>query len=222
MSGDLVITNAVLSLASGPLFPALSLTVSPGQVVTVKGPSGCGKSSLLAWIAGVLDPAFSSRGSLTLDGHDLLGLPAWRRRVGLMFQDPLLLPHRSLAGNLAFALPPGLSKPERHRRIAEALAEAGLAGLADADPATLSGGQASRAALMRTVLAAPKALLLDEPFARLDVPLRDHLRAFVFEHARRRRLPTLLVTHDPQDAAAAAGPVIDLASGADKDCAGSD
>ncbi|NBC94882.1 MAG: ATP-binding cassette domain-containing protein, partial [Deinococcus-Thermus bacterium] len=79
------------------------------------------------------------------------------------------------------------------------------------DPATLSGGQRTRAALMRALVAAPRALLLDEPFARLDRPLRARMRAFVFDHARRRGLPILLVTHDPEDADAAGGPVVDLA-----------
>jgi len=90
------------------------------------------------------------------------------------------------------------------------LDEAGLADMADRDPATLSGGQRTRVALMRTLLSEPRALLLDEPFSKLDAELRDRIRAFVFEHARANGIPTLLVTHDPDDAAAASGETIEL------------
>ena len=90
------------------------------------------------------------------------------------------------------------------------MAEADLAGMADRDPATLSGGQRGRIAVMRTLLAEPRALLLDEPFAKLDVALRARFRAFVFDHARRKGVPVLLVTHDPTDAESAGGAVIEL------------
>jgi len=94
--------------------------------------------------------------------------------------------------------------------VEEALAQAGLAGFYERDPATLSGGQRARAALMRTLLASPRALLLDEPFSKLDRPLRKEIRDFVFSHARAIGLPTLLVTHDHEDADAAGGPVVTL------------
>jgi putative thiamine transport system ATP-binding protein len=96
--------------------------------------------------------------------------------------------------------------------VADALREAELPGFESRDPATLSGGQRARVALMRTLLARPRALLLDEPFNKLDARLRNDVRSFVFEHARERRLPILLVTHDEQDARAAGGPVIELAA----------
>ncbi|MBX6323192.1 MAG: ATP-binding cassette domain-containing protein, partial [Rhodospirillaceae bacterium] len=119
-------------------------------------------------------------------------------------------PHLSVGGNLAFGLPPGVPRAERRRRVEAALASAGLAGMAARDPATLSGGQRSRVALLRALLSEPRALLLDEPFNRLDASLRADFRRLVFDHGRERRLPTLLVTHDPADAAAAGGPVIEL------------
>ena len=200
-----------LALAGRPLLGPLSATVAPGQCLTVMGPSGCGKSSLLAFMAGTLDAAFTARGRVRLGHDELVGLPPEARRLGILFQDDLLFPHLSVGGNLAFALPADV-KPmtERRRRIAQALADAGLDGFANRDPATLSGGQRARVALMRTLLARPQALLLDEPFSKLDAQLRADFRRFVFSHAQALALPTVLVTHDEADAQAAGGPVIRL------------
>ena len=181
---------------------------------TIMGPSGSGKSSLLAFLCGMLPPAFTAEGRVLVDGEDLAPLPAERRRIGILFQDDLLFPHLSVGDNLAFGLSPTVrGRSERTARIAQALAEADLAGFADRDPATLSGGQRARAALMRTLLSDPRLLLLDEPFSKLDAALRARFRAFVFDHARRRGLPVLLVTHDPADAESAAnrGKIVTLA-----------
>lgn len=193
--------------ANSPLVQ-LSADVAPGQVLTVMGPSGSGKSTLLAALVGTLRPDFTVTGQITLNGRDLTLLPAEARRIGILFQDPLLFPHLSVAGNLSFALPGRLKGAARAARITAALEEAGLAGFGPRDPATLSGGERSRVALMRTLLAEPEALLLDEPFARLDAGRRARIRAFTFATARAHGLPVILVTHDAQDAAAAGGPVI--------------
>ena len=137
-----------------------------------------------------------------------------RRRVGILFQDDLLFPHLSVIDNLAFGLPASVRGcAARRARIEAALSEADLEGFADRDPATLSGGQRARIALLRTLLAAPRALLLDEPFSKLDARLRDRVRRFVFEHARSNALPSLLVTHDPADAEAAGGRVFEVGAG---------
>jgi putative thiamine transport system ATP-binding protein len=208
----LILEAVALSLGGAPVAGPLSLEVPAGAVVTLMGPSGSGKSSLLALITGTLDPAFTATGRVLLDGRDLTGLPPERRGVGILFQDDLLFPHMSVGENLAFALPRTVAgRAERRARVEAALAEAGLGGLEGRSPATLSGGQRARAAVMRTLLAGPSALLLDEPFAALDRPLRDRFRRFVFDHARSAGLATLLVTHDAEDAAAAGGPVIELA-----------
>jgi putative thiamine transport system ATP-binding protein len=197
--------------ARGPLFAALSLTVTPEAVVTVMGASGVGKSTLLDAIAGHLPAGFGLQGRVSLDGCDLTALPAEARGIGLMFQDAVMFPHLSVGDNLAFGLTPALRGRAARRAAVEAALElAGLAGFYARDPATLSGGQRARAALMRTLLAEPKALLLDEPFSRLDAGLRAEIRGFVFDHARARGLPVLLVTHDAEDAAAAGGPVVTL------------
>jgi len=211
MSG-LLLENVRIAIGARPLFPPLSLHVPRGEVATLMGPSGCGKSSLLAFLCGTLDPALSAAGRVSLDGAPLDGLPPERRRVGILFQDDLLFPHLSVGGNLGFGLPPGLSRAERRARIEAALAEAELPGFAERDPATLSGGQRARVALMRALLAEPRALLLDEPFGRLDAALRARFRAFVLGHAAARGLPVLLVTHDPADAA---GRVVHLAPDAE-------
>ena len=202
---------AVASMGAEPLFPPITLTVQPGEVATVMGPSGIGKTTLLDAIAGHLAHGFVLTGSIRLDGADLATLPAEARRVGLMFQDAVLFPHLSVGDNLAFGLARTVrGRAARRAAVDAALERAGLAGLHDRDPATLSGGQRSRAALMRTLLAEPRALLLDEPFSKLDAALRAEMRAFTFEHIRRRAIPALMVTHDPADAEAADGPVIDL------------
>jgi putative thiamine transport system ATP-binding protein len=198
-----------LRVGGNDLLSGLDLEVGPGAVTTVMGPSGCGKSSLLSYLCGTLEPAFEASGEVWLDGVAIHELPPERRRVGILFQDDLLFPHLSVGENLAFALPPTVrGRRERSARIEAALREADLAGFARRDPATLSGGQRARVALMRTLLAEPRTLLLDEPFGKLDRALRDRFRAFVFEHARAAGLPTLLVTHDEADANAAAGAVI--------------
>ncbi len=193
------------------LFQPLTLHVPAGGLVTVMGPSGVGKSTLLDAIGGHLAHGFRLSGAVRLNGRDVTGLPAEARRIGLMFQDALLFPHLSVGDNLAFGLPPRLrGRKQRCAAVEAALAQAGLAGLYERDPATLSGGQRARAALMRTLLAEPAALLLDEPFSKLDSGLRGEMRSFTFEHVKSRDVPTLMVTHDPDDAAAADGPVIAL------------
>jgi putative thiamine transport system ATP-binding protein len=205
----LELDSVTLRLGERRVIDNVSLRVGPGETATLMGPSGCGKSSLLAYICGSLDPVFAAEGDVRIEGKSVVDLPPENRRVGILFQDDLLFPHMSVADNLAFALPAQTrGRKARRRRVEEALADAGLAGLGDRDPATLSGGQRARVALMRTLLAGPAVLLLDEPFSKLDVDLRTKFREFVFAHARRERLPVLLVTHDPADADQAGGVVL--------------
>jgi putative thiamine transport system ATP-binding protein len=209
--GALRLDGVTVALGGTRLFAPVTCAVRPGEIVTVMGPSGSGKSTLLALVSGFLDPAFTPEGEVVLAGAPILALAPERRRVGILFQDDLLFPHLSVAGNLAFGLARGGTRAARRRAVAAALAEAGLAGFEHRDPATLSGGQRARIALLRTLLAGPRALLLDEPFGKLDRALRHEIRRFVFDHARERALPVLLVTHDAADAEAAGGPVVTLA-----------
>jgi putative thiamine transport system ATP-binding protein len=207
-SAGLLIDGVELWLGERRLIGPLDLAIAPSEVATLMGPSGSGKSSLLAFICGTLDPAFRAIGRVRLDGADIGNLAPDRRRLGILFQDDLLFPHLSVGGNLAFGLPAGLPSRERRTRAIAALAEAGLSGFVDRDPATLSGGQRARVALLRMLLSEPKALLLDEPFGRLDSRLRAQFRQLVFARARAQGLPVLMVTHDREDAEAACGRIV--------------
>ena len=183
-------------------------TISSGEVLTVMGPSGSGKSTLLAYIAGFLDREFTASGGVWLGERNLLSLPAEQRNIGLLFQDPLLFPHLSVGGNLRFGLP--RHQKDKRQQVTQALEQVGLAGFESRDPATLSGGQQSRVALMRLLLSKPRTVLLDEPFSKLDTALRQEMRTLVFSQLHTAGLPALLVTHDHEDANAAGGPVIEL------------
>ena len=202
-----------LGSARHALVSGLRLAVPPGEILTLMGPSGCGKSSVLAAIAGTLASVSEGlqplqlQGSVQLNGRELTHLPTHQRGVGLVFQDALLFPHMTVAENLLFAVPVSdtsgnkASTAQRQARVQQALQEAELTGMGNRDPSTLSGGQRARVALMRALLAEPQALLLDEPFSKLDAALRAQLRPWVFAHVRERRIPVVLVTHDEQDVA---------------------
>ncbi|MBN9668823.1 ATP-binding cassette domain-containing protein [Roseibium aggregatum] len=210
---SLVLDKVTVRLNGLPLLH-IDCAVSPGTILTIMGESGSGKSSLLDFVAGFLKPDFQATGRVLLNGRDLTELPAQERRIGLMFQSALLFPHLSVLQNLLFAIPAGIKGSELRRSMAEkALEDVGLAGFGARDPATLSGGQQTRVALMRTLLAEPEALLLDEPFSSLDRNRRAEVRALVFRLASENNLPVLLVTHDREDAEAAGGDIYDLDAG---------
>ncbi len=200
-----------LAIEGRTLFEPLSVTVQPGTMLVLRGPSGVGKSSLLAFLCGALPAAIAARGRVLLGGEDITLLPPQQRKVGILFQDDLLFPHLSVAGNLGFGLrAPGLPRAQRATLIDEALQSMGLAGFGKRDPATLSGGQKARVSLLRVLLSRPRALLLDEPFAHLDARTRQSVRERVLEEVRRRELPAVMVTHDAQDAQAAGGVQLEL------------
>jgi putative thiamine transport system ATP-binding protein len=208
MADGLVLENVAISLGGKKLL-AVDAHVQKGAVLTIMGPSGSGKSSLLAYIGGFLDPVFTASGRVTAGGRVLTDLPPQDRHAGILFQDPLLFPHMSAGGNLAFALSAEFKgRQERRARCELALENIGLGGFYDRDPESLSGGQKARVALARVLLSEPRALLLDEPFSKLDTALRDQMRELVFDKAKTRGLPVILVTHDPSDAAAAGGEIL--------------
>ncbi|MEJ7137325.1 ATP-binding cassette domain-containing protein [Amphibiibacter pelophylacis] len=198
----LELRDAHLSLDGRTLFSPLSARVAPGEVLTLMGPSGCGKSTLLSWMLGDLPAAFAASGTLWLGDERLDTRPIDQRRVGILFQDDLLFGHLTVLQNLLLAMPPKSRAQTRAERQTQALAlleTVGLAGLGGRDPATLSGGQRARVSLLRALLAEPRALLLDEPFSRLDMALRAQFRQFVFDQIAQRGIPAVLVTHDPAD-----------------------
>lgn len=207
----LQLVDAALTLHGRPLVGPVDAEVAPGEVLAVMGPSGAGKSALLAWIAGLLEPPFAAHGRIVLDGRELQALPIEQRRIGLLFQDDLLFPHLSVADNLLFALPAGGTRGVRRARVDAALAQAGLAGYGERAPGSLSGGQRARVSLLRALLAQPSALLLDEPFSRLDAALRARFRDWVWATLAGQRVAAVLVTHDAADVPPGAR-VIELAS----------
>ena len=198
MSLQLDVTR--LSINQAPLISGLRIGVPPGVVHTVMGSSGSGKSSLLAAVCGTLPAVFTFEGSVVLDGERIDALPTRQRRVGILFQDDLLFAHMTVRENLLFAVPAG-PRAAREAQVTQALTDLEMPGFAQADPATLSGGQRARVALMRALLALPHALLLDEPFSKLDTALRQRVREFVFATVHARQIPVLLVTHDEADVA---------------------
>ena len=209
----LKLEGVTLMVNGRSLIGPIDIDVAKGEIVTVMGPSGSGKSSLLDFMCGTLSSAFKAEGCVKLNGRQLNDIPVEDRRIGMLFQDDLLFPHMTVAENLLFGVPEHIkSRDDRRRRVSDALNDADMSGYEDRCPATLSGGQRARIALMRVLLSEPEALLLDEPFGALDQSLQAQIRTFVFDHARRQALPTLLVTHDAEDAAAAGGRVIELSS----------
>lgn len=193
----------VLRTPSQVLIRDLALKVPQGAIHTVMGASGCGKSTLLAAVCGTLSSGLVFDGSVFLSGQRVDTLPTERRKIGILFQDDLLFAHMTVRENLLFAVPSASRalRQSREDKVRQGLADLELEDFAQADPATLSGGQRARVSLMRALLAEPQALLLDEPFSKLDIALRERLRRFVFDQVTRRDIPVLLVTHDNADVA---------------------
>ncbi|MBQ4833801.1 ATP-binding cassette domain-containing protein [Pseudoalteromonas sp. MMG010] len=208
MQSSLQIKNLQLFRQKEELL-SLNEHVNGGDILTIMGPSGSGKSSLLNWLIGTLPTGFSARGEVFLNNNNISELPAHLRHIGVLYQDPLLFSHLSVAGNIAFAMPKG-NKKLRLEKIDNALAQIGLAGMANRHPDNLSGGQQARVALLRMLLSEPKAILLDEPFSKLDAQLREDTRELVFSQIRTYKLPAIMVTHDNSDAHAANGKLVTL------------
>jgi iron(III) transport system ATP-binding protein len=174
------------------------LAVREGELVALLGPSGCGKTTTLRLIAGFESP---DAGSIEIAGQPVADerrvTPPEKRRVGMVFQDYALFPHLSVGQNVAFGI---AREPDRRQRVADALAQVGLAGLADRMPHQLSGGQQQRVALARALAPRPDLILLDEPFSNLDPHLRAQVREEVRDILRLAGATAVLVTHDQEEA----------------------
>ncbi|WP_338366259.1 ATP-binding cassette domain-containing protein [uncultured Pseudoalteromonas sp.] len=208
MQSSLEIKNCELYRQNQQLL-SLNELVKGGEILTIMGPSGSGKSSLLNWLTGTLPTGFSANGEVWLNGENINNLPAHLRHIGVLYQDALLFSHLSVSGNIAFAMPKG-NKKQRLEKIEHALEQVGLKGMANRHPDNLSGGQQARVALLRMLLSEPKAILLDEPFSKLDTQLRVDTRELVFSQIREHKLPAIMVTHDHSDAEAANGKLVTL------------
>lgn len=191
------------------IFDPINLVIKPGDITTIMGPSGCGKSTLLSAVSGSLEPVFTLKGSVRLNGRDMVNLPMEERNIGILFQEDLLFPHMDVGQNLAFAIKEKTSRVQQKQIINNALKTAGLEGFERRDPSSLSGGQKARISLLRSLLAEPAALLLDEPFSTLDKSLKEKIRPFVFSQIKTMNIPALLVTHDPMDCPAG-GDILNL------------
>lgn len=197
--------------AQAPAVHGVSFSVRRGEVLGLLGPSGCGKSTVLAAIAGTL-PLES--GSVSFAGLDVTRAPIHTRSFGLVFQDGLLFPHRTVGGNVSFGLEMAhMPRPARTARVAEVLTLVGLEGLAKRRVDQLSGGERQRVALARAIAPQPQLLMLDEPFAALDTQLRGALASSVRDILIRTHTTAILVTHDPAEAAVVCDRVIKMESG---------
>jgi putative spermidine/putrescine transport system ATP-binding protein len=176
----------------------LDLTVERGEFVSLLGPSGCGKTTTLQMVAGFV-PATTGR--ILLDGQDLTRVKPNRRGLGVVFQSYALFPHMTVADNIAFGLEMrGVARPERAKRVEEALALVHLDHLAGRYPRALSGGQRQRVALARALVIEPPVLLLDEPLSNLDAKLREAMQFELRQIQRRTGTTTIMVTHDQSEA----------------------
>jgi NitT/TauT family transport system ATP-binding protein len=185
----------------------IDLVVEPGQIVALIGPNGSGKSTLLRVVAGLLAP---DAGTASIDGQQIDGPDP---RVGLVFQEPRLLPWRTTASNVAYPLElAGVARAERDAKVAELLATVGIEAAASQIPSQLSGGLRQRAALARTLALEPRVLLLDEPFSALDELTRERLNLELLAITARNPTTVLLVTHSVHEAIFLADRVVVLSA----------
>ena len=209
--GFLVLDRLTKRYGELPAVDAISLSIERGEFVSLLGPSGCGKTTTLQMIAGFVEP---TSGAVTMEGRDLLAVPAAKRGLGIVFQNYALFPHMTVAQNVAFGLEMrGVAGADRERRVAESLALVGLDRLAERHPVALSGGQQQRVALARALVIRPHLLLLDEPLSNLDAKLREDMQVELRRIQRAVGITTLMVTHDQAEALALSDRVVVMHAG---------
>ena len=211
VSSVLEVRDLTMSFGTRTIFSRVSLTVATAEVVALLGPSGAGKTSLLRAIAGLV-PA--DHGQILLEGIDISSLATHRRRIGMVFQDDQLFPHRSVAENVEFGLRMlRWPRAERVQRVRDMLELVGLGGFEDRRVTDLSGGEAKRVALVRTLATSPRVVLLDEPLTGLDRDLHDQLATELAALLRSTATTALLVTHDRDEATTIAHRTLTLSAG---------
>ena len=188
--------NASVRLGEWLVFSGLSLSVKSGEIVSILGPSGCGKTTLLRAMCG-LEPMVE--GVRQLDDTPLEDRTI-RPDITMLFQQPVLYPHLNVAQNIALGAPTTMNKAEINQRIIKVLASIGLEGFERRGTAGLSGGEAQRVAFGRALMQEPKIVLLDEPFASVDVQRRLELAAMTRAHLKEHGISAVHVTHDRQEA----------------------
>lgn len=206
---QLVVDAVDVSFGPTAVLSRASLTVEHGEVVALLGPSGSGKSTLLRVIAGIITV---DAGTVHLGDADITDVPTHRRGIGMVFQDNQLFPHMSVLDNVAFGLKmSGVSRSERQATAAEWLGLVGLAGFDAREVGALSGGEAKRVALARTLASGPSVVLLDEPLTGLDRALHDRLADDLATLLADLDVTAILVTHDPDEAATIATRALQMA-----------
>ncbi|WIW50251.1 ABC transporter ATP-binding protein (plasmid) [Bradyrhizobium sp. 62B] len=191
--------------------PDFSLEIHRGELVCLLGPSGCGKTTSLRMLAGFIQP---TRGEILIKGENVTHVPAFRRDVGIVFQNYALFPHMTVAKNVEYGLVNiGMRKQDRTKRVQDMLRRVELQHLAERYPRELSGGQQQRVALARALALQPTVLLLDEPFSNLDAQLRVRLREDLHNLIRSLQTTTLFVTHDQDEALTLADRIVVMNKG---------
>lgn len=204
----LAVRDLSVAFDGTPVLDDVTLDVDTGEIVALLGPSGSGKSTLLRVIAGIVRP---DRGTVAIESTDVTSVPTHRRGVGMVFQDEQLFPHLDVGGNVAFGLRmAGVPRAERRRRVDELLTLVGLTGFAGRAIERLSGGEAKRVALARSLAPEPRVLLLDEPLTGLDQDLRIRLAGDLAAILRATATTSVWVTHDPDEARQVADRVLQL------------
>ncbi len=204
----LTVRDVTVSFDDTVVLDDVTLAVGDGEIAALLGPSGSGKSTLLRVVAGIVQP---DRGTVTIGGTDVTTVPTHRRGVGMVFQDEQLFPHLDVGANVAFGLRmAGVAKAERRARVDELLALVGLDGFAGRSIERLSGGEAKRVALARSLAPAPAVLLLDEPLSGLDQDLRIRLAGELGAVLRTTGTTSIWVTHDLEEAELVADRVVRL------------
>jgi len=210
MDAGIVGRNLTKAFQQQVVLEQVDIDVSPGSTTVLAGPSGVGKTTLLRIIAGLELP---DKGEVYLSGAlattSKWSLEPWRRDLGFVFQNPTLWPHMTVKENILFGLE-GLPRLEAEGRATELLEQAGISGIAPKYPDQISGGEAKRVALVRSLAPRPRYLLVDEPLVNLDKPTKDGILEFLLAKVAEFQMTMLYVTHDADEIARIGGRIVTL------------